>query len=385
MTALARDLVDPVGGGLSGQPVLLPHRDVQAEQLTMCVVVPAHQASGEIGRCLEALLRAGFTRDEIIVVDDGSTDMTGTRARDMRVRVLTHERPQGAAQARNAGVAATRADIVVFVDADVEVHPGARERIAAFYQGNPGYVGVFGSYDDSPPGPVVSRYRNLLHHYVHQTSSPEASTFWTGFGALRRAEFVAAGGLDPVWAIEDVELGLRLTAQGKRIRLDKELLCKHLKQWSLRSMFMTDWKVRAVPWARLLGEGRTGLGDLNLAARHRISGALVALTLQVLLMSLAAPMMLVLAAGFIAAFIGINASFLRFLLSRGGFAFASLSVICHMVHYAAADLGYVQVRVGEALMARLLGPRPAVRTASGGVRDPAGPAAARDRVKLASA
>ena len=47
----------------------------------------------------------------------------------------------------------------------------------------------FGSYDDTPTDRgFVSRYKNLLHHYVHQTARREASTFWTGLGAVRGGE-----------------------------------------------------------------------------------------------------------------------------------------------------------------------------------------------------
>ena len=56
---------------------------------------------------------------------------------------------------------------------------------------------VLGSYDDRPPASgLVARYRNLLHHFVHQRSRREATTFWTGLGAVRRDAFAALGGFD---------------------------------------------------------------------------------------------------------------------------------------------------------------------------------------------
>ena len=59
---------------------------------------------------------------------------------------------------------------------------------------------------------MVSQYRNLLHHFVHQHGHAEASTFWAGCGAIRRAAFDAVGGFDaarfPRPSIEDIELGL---------------------------------------------------------------------------------------------------------------------------------------------------------------------------------
>ena len=104
---------------------------------------------------------------------------------------------------------------------------------------------------------------------------------------MRREPFLAAGGFDAeryaVPSIEDVELGMRMTAAGARIELRPEIQGTHLKRWSLVQMLRTDFSARGVPWvALLLDEG--GSSALNLGWRHRLSalasvaaaGALVA-------------------------------------------------------------------------------------------------------------
>jgi glycosyltransferase involved in cell wall biosynthesis len=323
--------------------------DAASPDPAVMVIVPAHQAAGEIGRCLDGLKAAGFPPEEILVVDDGSRDGTGDLARAAGVRVIRNDSPLRPARARNAGVAATRSDIVVFVDADVVVHPGARQRITDFFRSNPDHVALFGSYDDDPSAPrPVSRYRNLLHHYVHQRSNAEAGTFWTGFGAVRRQAFDAVGGLDPAWEnIEDVEFGLKLKERGWRIRLDRDLLSKHLKDWTLGSMFRTDWKGRAVPWTRLIRGGRTGLGDLNLSLASRLSAGLVAVfAVSVLLAPLAGVFGWVALAA-LGAFVVLNLRFLALLAARGGIGLALASVAFHALHQVAALLGFVQVTVVE--------------------------------------
>lgn len=329
-----------------------------APPLSLAVIVPAHQARAEIGRCLAGLRAAGFSADEILVVDDGSRDGTGDVARAAGVRVLRNATALRPARARNAGVAATQSDILVFVDADVVVRPGARARITAFFRDNPGHAALIGSYDDDPAAPRwVSRYRNLLHHHVHQHARAEATTFWTGFGAVRRAAFQAAGGLDPAWEnIEDVEFGLRVAAQGGRIRLDPSLQATHLKDWTLRGMFRTDWKGRAVPWTRLLRQRRTRTGDLNLSVAHQASAAAVAAFALAILVAPFAPVLLWLALVAIAVFVTANAPFLGLLARRGGVVFATVAIFFHAVHYTAALAGYFEVRSG-AVIARL-GARP---------------------------
>ncbi len=84
------------------------------------VVIPAFQASASIERCLAAVARQTLPPEqyEVIVVDDGSTDDTANRASRCGARVVRLLRNQGPAQARNAGLAAARGEIVVFTDSD---------------------------------------------------------------------------------------------------------------------------------------------------------------------------------------------------------------------------------------------------------------------------
>lgn len=316
---------------------------------TLAVVVPAHQAEDDLPKCLDALFAAGFEPGEILVVDDGSRDGTGDVARKANVRVVRNDRPAEPAEARNRGAREVEAEILVFVDADVVIHKGARRRILEHFK-EPDIVAVFGSYDDAPPAPtVVSRYRNLLHHFVHQQSRAEAATFWTGFGAVRREAFLALGGFDRDWQnIEDVEFGVRLKRTGARIRLDRELLCTHLKAWSLRSMLKTDLWGRAVPWSRLLlFEGWSG-DDLNATAPHRWSAAAVVAGAAGLIAAPFFPLALIVTAAALAVFVAANAPFLRFLSGRKGLGFAAAALPYHILHYGAATLG-----LGYAVATRL--------------------------------
>jgi GT2 family glycosyltransferase len=184
----------------------------------------------------------------------------------------------GPAAARNLGAAATRADVIVFVDSDVEVHPDALGRTAERFAADLGLDAVFGAYDDDPADPgLTSRYRNLLHHHVHAGAAGEAETFWAGLGAIRREAFEAAGGFDaesyPEPSIEDIELGVRLRRRGARIVLDPGIRGRHLKAWTPRTMVATDFRRRGVPWARLLLRHGGDSTALNLGWRRRASAA----------------------------------------------------------------------------------------------------------------
>jgi GT2 family glycosyltransferase len=166
------------------------------------------------------------------------------------------------------------------VDADVLVHPEALRLLLSAFD-DPAIAAAFGSYDDAPVAQgVVSQYRNLLHHHVHQRNAGEVESFWAGLGAVRRSVFDVSGGFDEITyrrpEMEDVELGYRIRDAGHRIVLDPGVQGTHLKIWTLGGMLTSDFIRRGVPWARLLV--RRGMllhpKGLSLGAGERISAVL---------------------------------------------------------------------------------------------------------------
>ena len=246
------------------------------------IIVPAYNNSQDLLECLSALKASSIPNSEIIVVDDASTDDTPSIATSMGVSILRLPQNSGPALARDRGASHARGDILLFVDADVVITPDAISRVVKTLEEHSDVAAVFGSYDAFPRDKgVVSQYRNLLHHFVHQNGNPEASTFWAGFGAIRRSVFEETGGFDekrfPKCSIEDIALGYRLRQAGYRILLDKELQVTHLKRWTLRSVIWTDIFYRAIPWSKLILKESILPRDLNLQISHRISALLVGL------------------------------------------------------------------------------------------------------------
>lgn len=314
------------------------------------VIVPAYRAEAVIGRCIDALFAAGFTPDEITVVDDGSPDETIAVVRAKGIEPVVPGGNHGAAEARNAGVRVAPGNILFFVDSDVLVHANVRRRIEAFFAAHPDHAGVFGSYDDRAPGMTrVSRIRNLLHHHVHQNAPGPASTFWTGCGALRRADFEAGGSFrtgDEM--IEDVGLGLRLARLGRPVVLDPGLLCTHLKEWTWGGFARTDYRHRAMPWTRMLRdpENRDLAHVLNAGPRGKAAVVAVGLSILALPLALLAPLLgLALLLTALAALAVLERRFLTLAASLGGWTEAATALAVLWVHYLAAGAGYARVRL----------------------------------------
>jgi glycosyltransferase involved in cell wall biosynthesis len=321
--------------------------------LSVSVIVPAFNSARELLTSLPALIRSMPQPLEIIVVDDGSTDDTAEVAAAHGVTVLRLSRNAGPAGARNAGSAIARGDVLFFVDADVVVAPDAIWRVLETLGADHHLAAVFGSYDRNPPAPgLVSQYRNLLHHYVHQTGNPEASTFWGGCGAIRRSVFLDIGGFDAEGfprAIEDIELGYRLRAAGHRIRLDRDLQGTHLKQWSLLSVIRTDVICRAVPWARLIFRSRNLPDDLNLKLDQRVSSGLVGLGTILILLTPLRVELLGFAAAALAGVIVLNRRLFQFLRQERGLAFAAACIPLYLLYHLYSGLSYGYVWITLAL------------------------------------
>lgn len=81
-------------------------------------VIPAYNEEGRIGDTIQALRETGKVQ-EIIVVDDGSTDHTAAEAKGAGARVISLPRNMGKGQAANAGVAASRGEIILLLDGDL--------------------------------------------------------------------------------------------------------------------------------------------------------------------------------------------------------------------------------------------------------------------------
>lgn len=302
------------------------------------VIIPVYNGGHFLERCLAGLRASTYPDFELIVADDASTDDSSAIARRYGARVIRMPRQSGPGAARNAAVKAARGEIVFFVDADVVVAPDAVGRAVEHFRTYPDVAAVFGSYDDCPAEKnFLSQYKNLCHHFVHQRGHEEASTFWGGCGAMRRAVFLAVGGFDVERfgrpSIEDIELGYRLRAAGERIRLDKDLQGQHLKRWTLASWLRADIRDRAVPWSLLIFESGQLVNDLNLKTTERVSAVCALLAVACLMGSLVYAPLLVGVPLALAGLVLLNLPLFGFFAARRGWRFALAALPAQVLYY----------------------------------------------------
>lgn len=320
----------------------------QAETIPkISVVIPVRNGEMHLARCLEALTSSQRMDFELIVVDDCSTDGTCSIAERYGAFYFRTPRPMGPGAARNLGARHAKGEILTFVDADVVLPPGALRLVFDDFCRDPELAAEFGTYDDEPAWPAFfSQYKNLMHSYVHQTSSESAVTFWAGCGAIRKAIFEECGGFDaakyPTPSIEDIALGHVLVGSGRKIRLNKELRVKHLKRWTFRSMLRADIFHRAVPWTELILKTSYVPRDLNLTYASRASSGLVTLLAGAcILLSLGLtglaprlPVLMITSIGSIVVLLLLlNWDIYKFFLQKRGRWFAARAVLAHWLYY----------------------------------------------------
>lgn len=296
-------------------------------------------------------------------MDDGSTDDIDAvlSSAPIPLTIVRTAVRKGSAAARNKGASDACGDILVFLDADTCIHRDTLPKVAAAFSVQPALGALIGAYDDHPlERNFYSQYRNLLHCYVHRTSSRNACTFWTGCGAIRRDLFLLYGGFnESPRNVDDIEFGNRLARSGVRIDLRPDIQVQHQKKWTFYSTCKTDLLLRGIPWTKLILRQRRIPNVLNVTYRNRISVALVLLTLLAWFVGLWRPEGQYLSFVCFCAVVWTNRSFYRFLLNRRGPGFVVLSVPAHLLYFVVCGLSFA---IGSTLFAFSEAPIAAARS-----------------------
>lgn len=293
--------------------------------MSIAIIIPVCNAAPLLRQTLMALRRSDRLPDELIVVDDASTDNSAGVALELGAHVLKMQTNSGPAACRNLAVLHTKSDILVFLDADTCVHNDTVSRMEAFLYADPSLSAIIGAYDDAPSDSgLCSQYRNLAHCYIHRSSQWKALTFWSGCGAVRRSVFLEVGGFNESYSkpgIEDIELGYRITDSGCRILLEPSVMVTHTKRWTIPSVVSTDIRNRGIPWMLLLLHRGSMPNDLNLKLRYRFATVFAFLSVVFAIAAFRSSRLGELSAFFLLSALVLQAGLLRFLLIRKGLAF----------------------------------------------------------------
>jgi hypothetical protein len=198
-----------------GQDAARPPRVTGRAAPLVSIVIPCYNQARYLGEAVQSALDQSVSNTEIVVVNDGSTDDTVRVAgRFPGVRCITQER-RGLAAARNSGLAHCSGELVVFLDADDRLLPGALDAGARLMTADPAlaFVAGFSRFINAEGEPMPTEqpvrggdpYRALLRR--NSIRNPATVMF-------RRSAVKAEGGFDStINACADYDMYLRLSRQ----------------------------------------------------------------------------------------------------------------------------------------------------------------------------
>jgi cellulose synthase/poly-beta-1,6-N-acetylglucosamine synthase-like glycosyltransferase len=230
------------------------------------VLIPAYNEEKVLARTIEAVIEASYPDKEIIVVDDGSRDLTPRIAQgfsNMGVKVI--RRPNGGkATALNHGLLFARGEIIVIVDADSQICKNTLVELIKPFQDSD-VAAVAGNIKVLNRRNLLTRcqaleyiasiniYRRALDVFGSVTVVPGA------LGAYRREALVGGGVYDPDTLVEDFDVTIKALKSGKIVQAStsaisyteapptlKDLFKQRIRWY--RGNFQALWKHRDAAW-----------------------------------------------------------------------------------------------------------------------------------------
>jgi glycosyltransferase involved in cell wall biosynthesis len=211
--------------------------------LSISAYVPCYNNEDTIVRAVEAIRRQTIPVQEVIVVDDGSTDGSAAAARSAGARVAHLGRNSGRGPANARGILEAHADLVVCCGATNVLEPDFVERALPWFD-EPLVAAVYARVDDPRPEGVVRRWRarHLFRTGSQAVVEHHASLITTG-SILRRTAVLKVGNFNTsMRQVEDAELGDRLIAAGYDIVSDPRLRVISVAQNTVSQVLERYWR-----------------------------------------------------------------------------------------------------------------------------------------------
>ncbi|MFN8472911.1 MAG: glycosyltransferase [Anaerolineae bacterium] len=206
--------------------------------VSISAAIPCYNGARWIGETVAALQRQTRLPDELLVIDDGSTDGSGTLAVQAGARVIAHAVNRGLSVARNTALAAASGDILVFVDSDAYADPGMIQALLAGFTA-PDIAGVGGGGVEAHQVTRADAWRARHARQWHGRRAVPNAPYLHGLcAAYRRRALFTVGGFDTALRTnaEDVEMGTRLRRAGFRLVYTPDAVVYHQRADTLATL-----------------------------------------------------------------------------------------------------------------------------------------------------
>lgn len=210
---------------------------------SLSIIVPVLDEEARIGPALMAMSPFRQRGAEVIVADGGSSDRTIEIARPLADRVIAAPRGRGAQM--NAGAAAARGEVLLFLHADTSLPPEADTLVL---EGLRDTTWKWGRFDvriegRSPWLPVVSGFMNWRSMITHVATGDQAIF-------VTRTAFEAVGHFPDIPLMEDVALSNRLKRVSRPLCLTARVVSsgRRFDERGAIRMIHLMWRLRLEYW-----------------------------------------------------------------------------------------------------------------------------------------
>lgn len=259
---------------------------------TLSIIIPCHNEEAYLKSCVESLVKQNYPKLRIIIVDDGSSDMTHKIGRRLSRKYgfvkYVRKNQEGKGAALNAGLRYVNSEHFGFIDADTFLSKGALKNMTSYL--NDGAVSVIAVIKPVKPRNFVERLQKIEYMIASFTrklmSFLDALYYTPGFALYNTSVVKKLGGFDEDNLTEDLEIGLRLKSNGHKIENTIEDYAYTVVPKTLKELF--NQRVR---WYRGSIYNSRKYKHMFFSRKHGDLGLFV-LPIQYLLLAVTTPLLL---------------------------------------------------------------------------------------------
>lgn len=220
------------------------------------VLIPAFNEEKNIASVLSSVLSSNYPKNkmEIIVVDDGSKDRTAEIAKVFPVKVLSLKKNMGKIFALNQGIHTASNEVLLTLDADIEIEPSAIKRMVQYFK-DPAVGAVSGIYKSkkihdfaSRPLKYILEKAQALEYLGFALSRKQQEVMESilvvpgSIAAYRKSVLLEVGKFDSDTIIEDYDMTIKIHKAGYKVRCDKDAVGWVVAPQTLKSLIRERYR-----------------------------------------------------------------------------------------------------------------------------------------------
>ena len=205
--------------------------------------IPCFNAAKTIRLCLDAILKQTYPLEEVLVIDDGSTDETVKLATQYPVRLISHNENRGLAAARNTAIRNINTEFIASIDADCVPEPDWLSWIMERFD-SPKTAGAGGKLLEMDSSSVFDFWRSV-HMKQYWKDSQVFPPFLFGSNTVfRRKALINIGLYNENYKsnYEDVDICNRFREAGYVLIYEPKAAARHLRRDDIYSVLNNYWK-----------------------------------------------------------------------------------------------------------------------------------------------